>query len=336
MTEPAASQKKALFKRTLSAISLALATLCAGLSTLELNIEAKRPVSDLLLVIDITQSMNVKDVTLDGAFATRLDFAKRASQEALLQLPCGSKLALAIFSAHRSFVMFKSVEICEHYDELWTSLATLDWRSAWVSRSEVSKGLFSAMKVLPEMDEHTRVVFVSDGHEAPPLHETYRPKLSQKVERRGGLIIGLGGNEPVRIPKFGPNGESQGFWRSTEVMQVDTYRLGRSNGEALAGVDISDLDSRIAAGREHLSWLKAEHLQRLAAEADMQFRAVDSVADFVKAISDPALQHEIDGQRSLSPLFAIAALVFLLMRLILPWVSRGAAIGAIPRDHKRD
>lgn len=318
-TTPSSTAKPSR-KPWLALLFLASAALCAGLSLLGIKVAAERRINDVLLVIDITQSMNVKDARLDGAYVTRLDFAKRASQEALLHWPCGSKLALAVFSAHRSFVLFKSVEVCHHHDELWSAIDSLDWRSAWVSRSEVSKGLFSALKVLPQIGKHTRAVFVTDGHEAPPLHETYRPKLSQKIERNGGIIVGVGGDQPVRIPKFGPNGESQGFWRASEVLQVDTYRMGRANGEAMAGVDVSDLDSRIAAGREHLSWLKAEHLQGLAATTEMEYKATPTLESFVDAMNSPGLHHAIDGERPLAPLFALAAAVFFMLRLATPWV----------------
>lgn len=312
---------KTLRIAVLPTLFLFLATVLVGLCLLPLQRPAQRSVSDVLLVVDVTQSMNVKDMQLNRQRVSRLEFAQYASKHMLQRWPCGSKLSVAMFSGHRSFVMFRPVEVCGHHDELAAAIDSLDWRSAWVARSEVAKGLFSAMKVLPEVGEHTRVVFVSDGHEAPPLHERYRPKLSSSIERLGGLIVGLGGSELVRIPKFGLNGESQGFWRASEVMQVDSYRMGRGNGEALAGVDQSDLKQRLAAGREHLSSLKEQHLMSLSSEAGMDYVTVASVEEFERALALPVLWHDIDTELSYSEYLAAAALICLMLRLLLPFLA---------------
>ncbi|MGB0867708.1 MAG: hypothetical protein ACPGSC_14445, partial [Granulosicoccaceae bacterium] len=248
-------------RASLAFSALLFAVLLSVLALGSWTYKGKKNIADILLVIDITQSMNVVDMHWQDRAVSRLEFTKLASQQMLLRWPCGSQLALALFTGHRSFVLFRSVEVCAHHAELHAALGALDWRSAWVARSEVSKGLYSALKVRADVGEKTRVVFVSDGHEAPPLHEKFRPRLPKSLERVGGVIIGVGADHLSRIPKFGPQGESQGFWRASEVMQVDSYRMGRGNGEALVGVDQSDLQQRIAAGVEHLSSLKTEHLQ---------------------------------------------------------------------------
>ena len=297
---------------------LSAATVFAGLCWAGLSRQGERRIADVLLVVDVTQSMNVKDVQWAGDALSRLQFAKRASQEMLLRWPCGSKLALAMFSGHRTFVMFKSVEVCAHHDELHAALGSLDWRSAWVARSEVSKGLFSAMKILPQVSDKARIVFVTDGHEAPPLHENYRPKLSDSIARPGGVVIGVGGHELVRIPKFGPNGESQGYWRSTEVLQVDTYRMGRSNGEALVGVDQSDIEQKKAAGREHLSSLKEDHLRSVSLLTEMHYGSASSMGEFEALLEEPVLWRSVDATKPLAPLFAVLSGVLLLLRLLLP------------------
>ena len=46
-----------------------------------------RPVYDVIAVLDITASMNTRDVKLDGAPSTRIAFEKRAVQDLLSALP---------------------------------------------------------------------------------------------------------------------------------------------------------------------------------------------------------------------------------------------------------
>ena len=64
---------------------------------------------DHVVVLDITQSMNVQDESLDGKPASRLAYAKQALRQALLQLPCGSRIGWGVFTEYRSFLLFEPV-----------------------------------------------------------------------------------------------------------------------------------------------------------------------------------------------------------------------------------
>ena len=57
-----------------------------------------RPRFEHVVVLDVTQSMNVPDEIVAGRPATRLAHAKYALHEAIAALPCGSKLGWAIFT----------------------------------------------------------------------------------------------------------------------------------------------------------------------------------------------------------------------------------------------
>ena len=73
---------------------------------------------DHVIVLDITQSMNVQDESLDGKPVSRLAYAKQALREALLRLPCGSKVGWGVFTEYRSFLLFEPVEVCANLSEL--------------------------------------------------------------------------------------------------------------------------------------------------------------------------------------------------------------------------
>ena len=106
---------------------------------------------ELIVVIDVTQSMLVADMPQpeagpDAVPASRLQRAKGLLQQALGQLPCGSRVGWAIFSEYRSLLLLTPVEVCEHYRELKATLASIDTPMAWSGNSEVAKGLYSALR----------------------------------------------------------------------------------------------------------------------------------------------------------------------------------------------
>ena len=89
----------------------ALLVLLAGMALPPVTVA--RPVHTVLAVLDITLSMNVRDQSLDGAPASRIDMEKRAAASLLAQLSCGSRFALAIFVERQPFLLFEPVEVCE-------------------------------------------------------------------------------------------------------------------------------------------------------------------------------------------------------------------------------
>ncbi|TXC65792.1 VWA domain-containing protein [Piscinibacter aquaticus] len=180
-----------------------------------------------VVVLDVTQSMNVEDTELDGKPASRLDFAKRMLHEALVELPCGSKLGWAIFTEYRSYLLYTPVEVCANRAELRASLAGIDGRMAWSGNSEIAKGLHSSIVVAKALPGRPSVVFVTDGHESPPLNPRHRPRFDDKPGEVAGVIVGVGEGKPSPIPKRDPLGRRLGFWAADEVAQVDPRSLGR-------------------------------------------------------------------------------------------------------------
>lgn len=253
---------------------------------------------EFIFVLDITGSMNVADAGPTGARVRRLAFARQLVQKALEELPCGSRAGLAVFTEHRTFLLFAPVEICENHLVISTMINEIDGRMAWAALSEVAKGLFSGIETvstLAVMDGKgagtgdTHLVFMTDGHEAPPVHPTLRPKFRGQGEA-GGLIAGIGGSVPVPIPYLDEDGRLVGYWAQDEVMQVDRHSVGRPStqgDEAMAGIDSSDVRERIARGTEHLSSLRESYLQQLAAETGLDYLRTTTDEAFARALLDP-------------------------------------------------
>ena len=137
---------------------------------------------------DVTQSMNVRDVVLRGDRYSRLEAAKAASRTAVEQFPCGVKVGIAIFTEHRSLLLFSPVEVCRHYDEIQAMIDSIDWHMAWRARSEVAKGIDSAIRLNRALAAPTRLVFFTDGHEAPPIHPDFPPQVASAPGDGVGVV----------------------------------------------------------------------------------------------------------------------------------------------------
>lgn len=266
---------------------LLLAFLLLGLATTGSKVRLPQVTYRYLFVLDITQSMNVTDAEANYGELTRLAFAKAAVDAALTGLPCGSEAGLGIFTEHRTFVMFTPIEICGHYQALSDMLEKIDWRMAWVARSEVAKGLYSALDAAHQMADDTRLVFLTDGHEAPPVNNSIMPSFRGEPASVAGFIAGIGGQIPSRIPHLDEDGKIVSYWSHGEVMQVDVYSLGRSatqQDEAMAGIDVANIARRIVLGQEHLSSLREVYLQELAVRTHLDYMRIESTEKFLAAL----------------------------------------------------
>jgi mxaL protein len=212
-------------------------------------------VMDLMFVLDITQSMDVTDVELNGEKVSRLTWAKDYTKQTLQQLPCGSHVGLAAFSESRSLVLINPVEICASYNDLTQMLAKIDGSMAWALSSEVSKAVFGAINQAKLMDPSPDVVFVTDGHEAPPLHAELFPKYKKKLGEVSGVFVGIGGDKLLPIPKHNFDGTRDGFWKQNEVLHEDVYASLRSES-----AEVRDARPK----NEHLSSQKVDHIKGLA------------------------------------------------------------------------
>ncbi|MGI9304407.1 MAG: hypothetical protein ACR2RB_17135 [Gammaproteobacteria bacterium] len=293
-------------------LSLAAAGLLA-LTFVNPAANLKRDTFRYIFVFDITQSMNVVDAGTPPR--SRLDYAKAAARDALPGLPCGSEAGIALFTEHRTFLLFAPVEICAHYGEITAQIGIIDWRMAWAARSEVAKGLFSSFDVARQLDAPAHIVFFTDGHEAPPLHPEYQPRMTKtRVGEIKGLFVGVGANELSPIPKFGREGEFAGNWGAGEVLQVDTVTLGRisgsDSGERFAGVDSENIDERIAAGVEHLSSLRESYLRRLARRAGVGYHRLADGGGLASRLRADEFAERSPKRTDLRWLLGLIALVF--------------------------
>ena len=304
-------------------LALALALAAAGLGRPVLPMPSA--VYRHLVVFDVTQSMNVEDAAAPDGPRSRLEHAKAVVLDAAAALPCGSEIGLGLFTGHRVFLLFAPVEVCANYGDLSATVRAVDWRMAWTARSEIAKGVHSGLAAAKALGPRTTLVFLTDGHEAPPLHPELRPRFAGEPGEVRGLLAGVGGLSPASIPKLDPRGRRLGEWRAEDVMQVDTFTLGRSTSvpEGYAGIDDVDVQARIAAGTEHLSALREEYLRSLARGLRLQYRRVESADDLAATLEHPDFAIRRASPADFRPPLAVAAALLVAGSYLFPsWRRR--------------
>jgi mxaL protein len=277
------------------------------------KIEKQTEVMDLMFVLDITQSMNVEDVFVDEQSVDRLAWAKHYTKNTLQNLPCGTHAGLAVFSESRSLILINPIEVCENYHDLTSMLSRINGSMAWANSSEVSKAVFTAIKQSTKMESSPSIVFITDGHEAPPLNKTLYPKFKGEPGEVKGVFVGVGGDDLLPIPKRDEKGKEIGFWDVNEVLHQDVYVQSRG-----------DMQKQLAnsAKTEHMSSQKKPHLEELSKMVAFDYIASpESGTALVKALKKTANTREQTVQTDLSVLFGSIALLLMALAYI-PWWQR--------------
>lgn len=233
----------------------------------------QRPTYSYLVTFDLTQSMDVEDMSWNGRPASRLAAARAAMRELLPRLPCGSRIGWAVFADYRTLPLMLPVEVCSHYDELLASLDRIDGRMRWANASNVAKGATWTVRTARLVDDATRVLFFTDGHESPPLRERESPPMGDITPGEvGGWLVGVGGETPQRIPKTTRDGQQAGYWAAQDVVQRT--------------------DVPAAQSHEHLSELREEHLVAVAKLIGLGYRRLTTAEALADAVLEPSLARD--------------------------------------------
>lgn len=318
-------------------VLLCLAASLLAATFLGPSLPMQRPELELVVVLDVTQSMNVPDQEQGGKAVSRLAHAKAALEQLLGALPCGTRLGWSFFTEYRSFLLLAPVEVCEHHRELRDALRRIDGSMAWAGNSEVAKGLNSGLQIADTLVSQPALVFVTDGHEAPPVNPRYRPTFTVERGAVRGLIVGVGGDTPMPIPKIDPSGHLLGEWGADEVLQIDPRSLGRGGsvkGEQM--VEPEDLTvpplPGATPGTEHLSALREDYLRLLASETGLAYVRLSDASALGEALIEAGLARPVPSRLDLRGLLAGTALAALLWPLLAYTVQARRAATAERRD----
>lgn len=277
------------------------------------RVKFTRAAYDALAIIDITSSMNVRDLTLGGKPASRLDVVKDRLRDMVASLPCESKLGLGIFSERRVFVLFEPVEVCANFSSIDASITGLDWRMAWEGDSYVTKGVHDGVAVAKGLGAD--LLFFTDGHEAPPLPWSGMPAFDGKPGEVKGLIVGVGGKTLSPIPKYDDEGREIGVMGPDDVLQESRSGPPPPDAASRPGYHPkwAPFGNVEVGGTEHLSSVKEEHLRAVAAQTGLAYITLDGASALLKAFEQGATAREVVVATDVRPFPAGLALLLLLI-----------------------
>jgi mxaL protein len=263
-----------------------------------------------LFVIDITESMNVRDVDAQKPNESRLDRAKASVVAALANLPCGSTAAVALFAGTDTVTLFEPLEVCAHFPAIEQTVRNIDWRMAWDGDSRIEAGLVNAIGEAEK--RHLDLIFVTDGDEAPHVDV---PRLGDLLALRGpvhGWLLGVGSAEPHPVPRLDAENRIVGYWTA-----VDAARQGFHPNlvESIEHASAEDLEKAGALDDvvEHRSALRAAYLQQLGTAAGLGYETADGDGTLAKLVIDAKLRREQEAERDIRFVFGLAAALLLLV-----------------------
>lgn len=292
-------------------VMLAWVSLLVALLRPHWPVERARP--EVLFVLDITGSMNVRDYDYAGQPRSRLEHAKHTIDQTLARLPCGSRAGLAVFSERRSFLLLEPVEVCENYGAVAATLSRLDWRMAWEGDSHIATGVFNGIELAESVG--ASVIFITDGHEAPPLPSFGGPSFEGDPAQVTGLLVGAGGDQLVPIPKFDDMGNEIGFYEVHDVDQENRLGMPPPDAQQREGWHPRNapFGAAVAEGNEHLSSVRREYLSSLAQATGLHYIDLRDADSMISAIQRASRQETVITPLDLRPLLGLAAVVLLLL-----------------------
>lgn len=270
-------------------VLLASATLLLLVALLRPTVNMQRDIYSYILVVDITQSMNVEDMKLDGKPVSRIAYTRRLLRDTVANMPCGTRVSIAMFAGASAALLYSPVEVCQNYDVIQDTLAHLEWRMAWSGNSRMRQGAQSIAHLVRTLREPAQVIFLTDGEEAPRLHAFNTMDLAGFQGGKGWLVVGIGGDKGTPIPKLDENNKVLGYWSAESmrmqpgIAQISQENVGARNDE-VAATDNDRVYSK----------LDEEYLKKYTAEIGSAYVRGDNLAHVQSAMDNlkPA-RHDI-------------------------------------------
>ena len=279
-----------------------------------------------LFVVDVSQSMNVRDVDAHAPNESRLDRAKASLLVALAKLPCGSRAAVALFAGTDTVTLFEPLEVCRHFPAIEQVVRNLDWRMAWDGDSRIEAALANAMREAGK--RNLDLVFITDGDEAPHVDV---PRLSDLLALRGpvkGWLVGVGSAEPRPVPRLDADNRIIGYWNRVDAVREGFHpNLVETIEQAKPGEDL-EASGALDEVVEHKSALRADYLKQLGVAAGLGYVTADSVSEVAAVATDKSLERQERAERDVRAVFGLAAALL----VAIGWLSPGGVRSAPSRE----
>lgn len=233
-----------------------------------------------MFVVDISQSMNVKDAVLDNKTISRLDLTKRIMHDITANLPCGTKVSIGLFAGVSVAALYQPIEVCSNYAAIQDTIDHFDWRMAWSGNSRMRESMLGIARTLRAFPEPAQVVFFTDGEEAPKLHAFNTRDLSNFQGGNGWLLVGIGSEKGAPIPKLDDKNQLIGYWANDSfAMQPGIAQISEAN------IGIRDNNVAVSTGDRYISRLQEPYMKELAKLVNATYVRGDSLQTVLSAMS---------------------------------------------------
>ncbi|MCX7190559.1 MAG: VWA domain-containing protein [Methylotenera sp.] len=288
--------------------------LLAGLVLLpvwfEPQMQLKSVVQDTLFVIDISESMNVRDVNYPKPQTDRLTLAKLAVREGMASLPCGSRVSVALFAGDESVVLFEPLEVCQHFPAVEQVVSGLNRRMRWIGDSWVTNALTVSIK---EADKRNlNLVYITDGDEMPQRSAPIVTDLAKLRGKVKGLILGVGGDALQPIPKLNQKDEIIGYWTREDAVIEGNHPNLLPYVRALAPGEHAP-DGMLDEVTEHISSYNKIFMQAISQAAGFDLVRINTPMDAVKALKNSDYQKQAMAERDARWIFGLIAAALILI-----------------------
>jgi len=298
---------KIIGDKNISFLCLSIVFLILGLINPKVNIE--RDIHNYIFVVDISQSMLTKDMSIEGQKVSRLDYSKKLLQGIMDQLPCKTNVSIGMFAGVSVAATYTPINICDNYSAINSTIQHLDWRSVWSGNSRIREGLSNLARLIRSFPQSARVVFLTDGEEAPRLHTFNTRDLSQFQGETDWLMVGIGSEEGSAIPKYDSENQLIGFWSiDSFALQPGIAQISESNiGTRNDSIAFSESD-------RYISKLNEKYLIEITSMIKGQYVKGDSVNSVVSKMNMIPPSWRDKSELPLRNLFVTLSLIFFLLR----------------------
>lgn len=268
----------------------------------------KREIYSYLLVADISQSMNVADMTINGKTVTRMAYQQYLMHRIVSELPCGTQVGIGLFAGVSIAALYTPIEVCENFHAIEHSIDRLDWRSGWSGNSRIRDSMFTLARLIRSFPEAAQVVYFTDGEEAPKLHVFNTKDLTGFQGGKNWLFVGVGSDKGTAIPKLDEANQVIGYWSNESfALQPGVAQISESN--------IGTRNDSVAFGESdrYLSKLDEKYLESITKEISANYVNGESVQAVLSAMKKQPPARRDKSKFELRWLLAgVAGVLFLL------------------------
>ena len=276
-------------RRDITLLGIALALLVIAL--FKPTIPVKRNIYSYMLVADISQSMNVVDMQLNGKPVSRTQYQQYLLHRIIGEMPCGTQVSIGLFAGVSVAALYTPIEVCQNFAAIEDTIDHLDWRNGWSGNSRVRESMVTMAKLIRSFPETSQVVYFSDGEETPKLHIFNTRDLTGFQGGKDWLLVGIGSDKGTAIPKLDEKNQLIGYWSAESfAMQPGVAQIAQENigarEDSVAG-EVSD---------RYMSRLDEKYLISLAKEISADYVNGNSIQNVLAAMKKqpPARRDKAD------------------------------------------